>query len=160
MYGIILGTKNFTNNFQFGYNDWNMKYNDVDLDLKSSIDQITLDRIVEYLRLNMETGKNALYDITKFKLYSSLFMKGYGVRDMNSLIEFLKKPESYNDFFSENDIYISVRLLQSLTGALSSPTKFTQNLKRVYDINNLEIMGANTPYVKCNLMNGKLKILK
>lgn len=160
MYGIILGTKNFTNNFQFGYNDWNMKYNDVDLDLKSSIDQITLDRIVEYLRLNMETGKNALYDITKFKLYSSLFMKSYGVRDMNSLIEFFKKPESYNDFFSENDIYISVRLLQSLTGTLSSPTKFTQNLKRVYDINNLEIMGANTPYVKCNLMNGKLKILK
>lgn len=160
MYGIILGTKNFTSNFQFEYNDWNMKYNEIDLDLKSSIDQINLEKIVEYFRINPDSARTALYDVNKNKLCTSLLIRSYGVTDAESLISFLKKPENYNDFFSENDVYISVRLLQSLAGALYSPTKFTQNLKRAYDISGLEVMGANTPYVKCNLMNGKLKILK
>ena len=71
-----------------------------------------------------------------------------------------ENTEDFMDYFSENDIYISVRVLQTLSGSLSTGTLFTQNLKKIYNLKSLENLGSNIPHVKCNFQNGKLKILK
>ena len=162
MYGILNGTRNFTKNFEFSYNDWNMKYADVDLELKDRLESISLTKLVNYLKTTNgnNLGKNSLFDSDKNKLYNSNQMKIYGVYNFDKLIEFFEKPEDYTSFFAENDIYISVRLLQAVSGSLISSTAFTQSLKKIYNLSKVEVMGANVPHIKCTFNKGMLKILK
>ena len=162
MYGIMLSTKNFTKNFEFDYNDWSMKYTDVDLSIKDKLDSITIQNLTQYMKSTngVEVCKNGLYDLSKHKLISSNITKLYNVYTMNDLIRLFTVPEDYTAFFSENDIYISVRILQAISGIVMSSTAFTQNLKKIYGIKSLEILGANIPHVKCTFKNGRLKILK
>ena len=162
MYGILHATKNFTKNFEFSMNDWNMKYADVDIDLKDRLEHITLQRLVDYMKTSsgMIQCKAGLYDVDKNKLYSSNTTKYYGVVEYNQLIKLFETPEDFTSFFSENDILISVRVLQAISGALMSPTSFTQAVKKIYNIPAFEILGSNVPHVKCTFANGHLKIMR
>lgn len=162
MYGILIATKNFTSNFQFDYNDWNMKYADVDTDLKDKIDNIKLSDLAAFMKVskNEVLCKNGLYDMKKNKLFASGISKPYGVNDYQTLIDMFESPQDYIDFFSENDIYISLRLIQALTGTLMSNTAFTQTFKKLYNIFDFIPLSSNVPHVKCTFVNGKLKILK
>lgn len=162
MFGIALATKGFTKNFQFDYNDWNMKYADVDVELKDRLENITVSRFVDYMKSThgFNICKNSLYDTKRNRLYISPTVKPYGIKDYEGLINLFENPEDFMSYFSENDIYISVRVLQTLCGSLASNTSFTQNLKKIYNLKNLENLGSNVPHVKCSFTNGKLKILK
>lgn len=162
MYGIKLGTRSFTRNFQFDFNDWNMKYADVDMELKDKIDRLSLSKLVNYMKDedNKNLCKNSLYDTKRNKLYSSPSVKYHNVYSYEELIEMFENPEEYISYFSENDIYISLRLLQTLSGTLMSNTAFTQTIKKLYNLNSFEMLGSNIPHVKCNFVNGKIKILK
>ena len=162
MFGIYLATRGFTKNFQFDYNNWNMKYADIDNELKESIENITIERLVDYMKSNhgFNICKNSLFDIRRNRLYSSPTVKPYGVKDYEGLIKLFENQEDFISYFSENDIYISVRLLQFLSGSISSSTAFTQNLKKIYNIKSLENLGSNVPHVKCTFQKEKLKILK
>lgn len=162
MFGIYLATKGFTRNFQFDYNDWNMKYADVDAELKTRLESITVARFIDYMKSahGFNICKNSLYDTKRNRLYVSPTVKPYNVKSYEDLIDMFENTEDFMDYFSENDIYISVRVLQTLSGSLSTGTLFTQNLKKIYNLKSLENLGSNIPHVKCNFQNGKLKILK
>lgn len=162
MYGILNATKSFKKNFEFSSNDWNMKYADVDIELKERIDQITLQKLVDYAKTSAGSiqCKAGLYDMSKLKLYSSPTTKGYSVTNYEQLIKMLESPAEYTSYFSENDIYLSVRVIQALSGALLSPTAFTQAIKKLYTLSSLEVLGSNIPHVKCTFSNGRLKILR
>lgn len=162
MYGIYLATQGFTKNFQFDYNDWNMKYADVDIELKDKLENISASKFIDYMKSThgYDICKNALYDTKRNRLYSSPTVKPYNVKDYDTLISMFENPQDFMGYFSENDIFISVRVLQTLSGSLMSSTSFTQNLKRIYNIKSLENLGSNIPHVKCNFQKGKLKILK
>lgn len=162
MYGIMSGTKNFSRNFEFSYNDWNMKYADVDLDMKDKLDAISLQRLVAYMKTTNGANvcKNNMFDLAKNKLYTSNIVKAYGVYNFDNLVEMFSTPEDYTSFFAENDIYISVRILQAISGSLLSSTAFTQSIKKLYGITNFENLGANVPHVKCTFVKGLLKIVK
>ena len=162
MYGIMLGSKNFTRNFQFDYNDWNMKYADVDVELKDKIDKIKMTDLVSYMKSTAGemNCRNGLFDIDKKRLSTSKYVAQFGVDDYDKLIKMFETPADYTAFFSENDIYVSLRILQGLSGALLSTTSFTQTFKRLYNINKLEVLGSNIPHIKCTFVNGNLKIIK
>lgn len=162
MYGILLGTKSFTKNFTFDYNDWNMKYTDIDLSLKDTIESVTIQSLVRFIQTDSgrELAKNGLYDTLYQKLFTSRLTKPYGVTDLDSLIKMLSTASDYTSFFSENDIYISLRLIQNLTRPLMTTTSFTQGLKKIYGNSVITKLGANVPHLKCTFINGRLKILK
>lgn len=162
MYGILSATNNFKQNFEFTYNDWNMRYADVDIDLKEKVDTLTVQRFVDYFATvnGRETIKNSFYDMQRKHIYQSIFVKPYGVTTPETFVQMLKTPEDYTAFFSENDIYISTRVIHTLTQALMSTTAFTQTLKKLYGLSNLPTFNSNVPHVKCTFTNGKLKILK
>lgn len=163
MYGILLGTRNFTKNFQFDYNDWNMKYFDVDIELKDKIADITIAKFVNFMKTT--AGKNALkdglYDAVKRKLWLSTSMRPYGVTTYDELVKMLEDKSQHIGYFVDNDIYLSLRAIQALTNNIYvSNTSFTQTFKKLYDIRSFETAGANLPCVKCTFINDKLKIIK
>lgn len=162
MYGILLGTNFFKRNFEFTYNDWNMKYADVDIDMKDKIDTITIQKFADYLNTTsgIDVVKNSIYDMQRKHIYQSVFTKQYGVTTPESFVKMMKTPEDYTAFFSEYDIYLSARVIQTLAGALMSATAFTQTLKKIYGLTNLTTFGSNVPHIKCTFHNNKLKILK
>ena len=63
------------------------------------------------------------------------------------------------DYFSNNDFYVNVRFLQSMLKINESPTSFTQKIKKIYKIKDLEYLYGNKPYVKCRFEKNRLKLL-
>ena len=163
MYGISIATDNFAKNFKFTENDWNYKYSDVDLDMKDKIESITIQSILTYTgssKQNYEEFRALFYSIDKRLLYKSVSLNQLGYNDYDGMLKMFSDEAVYTDYFAENDVYISIRGIQSILKIVSSTTSFTQTFKKVYGINSFVMLGANKPYIKCTFINGKLKILK
>jgi len=163
MYGILNATRNFTKNFQFGYNDWSNTYTDVDLDIKEKIEAIDNTTIVKYIETNDKTreeSKIMFFDILKHRLYQSNGMAELGVRNYDAMIDLFKDTELFMSYFTEHDVYMSVRAIQSIIKDISPSTSFTSSFKKLYMISNFEYIGANKPYVKVSLAKNRLKILR
>lgn len=162
MYGIMTATNEFCNNFQFHYNDWNMKYSDIDVDLKDKIENITLKKIVDRCKVSQilkEAMKKTFYDENRTSLYRSQAMKVFSVNTIDDMLTLFEQPEFYTAFFAENDIYMNIRTLQTLCNDTSSPAVFTSNIKKLYNIQNFDVLIGNIPHIKCTFNNGRLKIL-
>lgn len=162
MYGIILSTKKFTSNFQFSHNDWSDRFSDIDMDTREIINNFTLDKMNDYLKTKdgYENGKTMLYDEHKKMLKDSDTIKLLGYNDYDDLLKLLDNSEAASAYFADHDIYISIRNLQTMVRDLTSPTAFTQTLKKIYKLGKLENLYGNKPYVKCTFVGNKLKILK
>lgn len=163
MYGIMHGTKNFTENFQFSYNDWNSKYTDIDVDVKEKIEFIDSAKIISFISSSdkaKEEGKSMFYDLSKKRLYDSVGMAELGVRTYEQMIIMFKDEALFNGFFAEHDVLMSVRAIQTLIKDYTPATTFTQTIKKIYMLTSLEYLNANKPYVKVTFVKGRLKILK
>ncbi len=162
MYGIKIATKDFTHTFRFTENDWKLDYSDIDFDLKEKIENISTMSLVSYLRTNRkkDEAESLMYDLRRARLQNSYTLKRLGYEGIEGIIQMLSDEESYINYFSENDVYISIRALQSMCGdIIHSGTAFTQLIKKTFAIPSLQTLNANKPYVKCNFVTGKLKIL-
>ena len=163
MYGIMMATNNFTKNFQFTKNDWSYKYSDIDVELKEKVEMIKRETIIEYIRkskTNYDECKTLFFDILKTRLYTSKSMNNLGYKTYDDMISMIEDEEAFINYFSEHDVYMSVRILQSLIKDLSPATTFTQSLKKVFMIPSFEMLNANKPYVKVTFINNKLKIMR
>ena len=161
MYGIMMGTKNFTQNFQFTENDWSSKYSDVDVEMKEKIDRLSIAKIVAFLRSDrLDESKTAFYDLNKNRLIASPSVKALGIKSDEELLAMLADPEQSTAFFAEHDVYISVRLIQRVISDINPPTTFTQVFKKLFNITKFEMLNSNRPYVKCTFVKEKLKILQ
>lgn len=162
MYGILMATNNFSKNFAFTYNDWNMKYSDVNLELKDEIESISLKRIVDRCKVSQamkEMMKKTFYDENRNALHRSHTMKQFSVNNIDDLLSVFDDPGAYSSYFAENDIYINIRSLQTLCNNLDTANTFTANIKKIYNITSFDMMIANIPHLKCTFSNGRLKIL-
>jgi len=160
MFGLMSATKGFTQTFKFTENDWKLSYTDVDMDLKEKIERVNSVSIVKYIkRTNPNDVKYLFYDINKIKLYESSTLKELGYSGFDDLLKFLEDDETFTSYFANNDVYMSIRSLQIICGDLTSPTAFTQAIKKLYSLNSLQMLAANKPYVKCTFVGKRLKIV-
>lgn len=164
MYGIMLATKNFTDNFKFTYNDWRLLYANVDTETKDAVENVDAAMIVSYINKNEENYKackELFYDLNKVKLWKSHSMKMLNYNTYEEMIEMFRHDDQIITYFIENDVYINVKLLQKISGdILKTATTFTQSLKKLYDLIDIPRMGTNQAYVKCTFIGTTLKILK
>lgn len=167
MYGILSATKNFTRAFKFTHNDWNDSYSNIDTDIRERINAIDLDRIVSFIENNQQNYslcKPIFYDSEGEKhtaLYNSPVLRDFGYFDYEGMIKMLKDEEKRAEFFSENDVYMSLTVLQILTGdAGNSAAAYTSNFKKVYNPT-LARLYNNKSYVLVGFRNGgKIKIIR
>lgn len=162
MYGIMSATKNFTQNFKFTENDWKLNYSDIDFDMKELIENITPERIVKYIKSNTrnyEECHTLFFDMNKERLYNSNTIKELGYHNFEDMLKLFEDEETLVTYFSENDVYMSVRLLQGIVGDLGSAVSFSQSLKKLYSITNFVPIYNNKPYIKVNFITKKLKVL-
>ena len=163
MYGIMLATENFKHNFKFTYNDWNFKYSDMDFDMRDKIESLTNLDFYNFMTSSerfREEGKVMFFDMNNVRLYSSKSMLNYGVENYSELLKFLKDEEMFNAYFSEHDVYVSIRGLQLMLRNVDTAHAFTQNLKKLFMIDKLETMGANRTYIKVTFSNNRMRVLK
>ena len=164
MYGIRLGTDDYSHSFKFTKNDWKLQYTDVNFDLKEKIEEVTMKRIADWCSIpkNREPSKLLFYDLSERPLWESMTLKENGIIINNYdefINNFLKDPEVNMNYFAEFDVYISVRLLQEIVKDPSAAATFSQNLKKIYGINTFLYKSGNRPYVKARFMSNKLKII-
>nr|DAG04001.1 MAG TPA: DNA primase [Myoviridae sp. ctbEa13] len=160
MYGIMIGTKNWTKNFQFTENDWNATYFDVDFTIKESIKQLTLQRILSYITKTPEKDcLDMFYGADKKKLYLSSSMNILGYKSFKEMIAMLNDQEKAAHFFADNDIYISVKHLQKLIGNHDTLITFSKNIRKLFNLKTFERLNANQAYVRCTFISERLKIL-
>lgn len=160
MYGIMIGTKNWTKNFQFTENDWNATYFDVDFTIKESIKQLTLHRILSYIAKTPEKDcLDMFYGVDKKKLYLSSSMNILGYKSFKEMIAMLNDPEKAAHFFADNDIYISIKHLQKLIGNHDTLITFSKNIRKLFNLKTFERLNGNQAYVRCTFISERLKIL-
>lgn len=160
MYGIMIATKNWTKNFQFTENDWNATYFDVDFNVKESIRQLTLQRILSYIGKTPEKDcLDMFYGADKKKLYLSSSMTILGYKSFKEMIAMLNDPEKAAHFFADNDIYISVKHLQKLIGNHDTLITFSKNIRKLFNLKTFERLNNNQAYVRCTFISERLKIL-
>lgn len=155
MYGLKEATKNFTDNFEFSFNDWNLQYTDVDISLKEKLEKLRLYNIIDYLQNNYsEDYKYLFYTLNKKLLYSIKDIKDLGYNSFKDFVfGFLGDIEATTNYFSENDVYLNLKLLQKVIGESSS---FTSKLKKIYNIKVNNTIYNNQPYVKIRILNDKV----
>lgn len=161
MYGILSATRNFTKNFEFTYNDWRLKYSDLDFNLKEKVENLSLSSIIHYIkgsRARMDTYKVLFYDADKNRLYNNKEINYLGGKTFETMLSVLEVEENARSFFTENDIYINVRLLQTLVGDTGNSINFTSQIKKIYNISSFASFYNNQPYAKCSFLTGKLMI--
>lgn len=162
MYGIQSATADFTRNFKFTYNDWKLKYSDVDITIKDTIDRITLNDIYNYLKnKNKEASKYIMYDSDGKVLYYNDDIKYMGYNNNIELIDFFANEEDSTKFFSDNDFYLNIGCLREIIGSKELSTQFTNNLKKAYGFkaNDIKKFYNNQSYVKCRFISGHFKII-
>lgn len=162
MLGIAHATKKFESKFDFSANDWSIQYADVDVDLKTKIESITNNDILKYIERGPSCKsecRNLFYDTDKNRLFESEAIKQIGYGGYDNLIRMFADDEMFAAFFAENDAYISVRILQQICGDLSTPTAFTQSIKKLYSLSSLQMLAGNKPYVRCSFVNNRLKVI-
>lgn len=163
MYGLISATKNFTSKFEFTVNDWNIAYSDIDFDLKEKIDRLTFDDFVRYIKSSdaaYEAFKIGLYDMDKKALYRSYTLKEIGCQTTYAdMIEMLNDDEKRTAYFANYDVYLSVKLLQSICKDTSASKTFTSTLKKLYNIKNAIPIYNNQTYIKISFKRNRLRII-
>ena len=94
----------------------------------------------------------------KVKLFKSSTIKDLGYEGYTGLLEMLNNEEVRSAYFADNDVYISIRILQEIIRDLRTANTFTQDFKKVFSIPKLVMLGANKPYVKVSFIKDKIKI--
>ena len=162
MYGIMSATKNFTRNFAFTYNDWNLRYTDINLSLKDKIESITTETLVAFMKTRMtETDRLLVLFDTKLKrLYMSNTMKDIGLEmTYEAMLKMLSNEELCAAYFSENDAYINVRTLQKIVKDVGSSASFLSELKKLYSLHSHETI-YNKAFIKCTFDKQTLRIIR
>lgn len=163
MYGIALGTKNFTQNFRMLHNDWNIKFADVDFDMKERLERITPKRLHAFLS---EEGKEdyiktGLFDANKKSLGRSETLREIGLASTpDGLMSMLANDEYSAAYFSEHDIYITVPMLKDILKNFDPSVTFSSRLKQLYGLTALTNVTGNKAAVKVSFPNGRLRIIK
>ena len=87
-------------------------------------------------------------------LYSNKDIKDLGYNTFKDFVYgFLGDIEATTNYFSENDVYLNLKLLQKVIGENSS---FTSKLKKIYNIKVNNTIYNNQPYVKIRILNDKV----
>lgn len=162
MYGLKLATNNFNNNFKFKHNEWKLNYSDIDVDVKEKIESTSISKISKEISKNNDFKneyKVLFYDLKKNRLYESPTLKRLGYKTYEDMLKMLSDPEESSYYFSEHDVYVNIRLLQKLVGDNSTSIAFTQNLKKIYNLNTLTNIYNNQPYVKVRFINNRITII-
>lgn len=163
MYGIMIGTKNFTQNFKLIHNDWRIKYADIDSELKERIERLSAKSFVSFVSdpLKADYMKTGFYDINKSALYRSPSIKAIGLPNIPESIKTLFEDEnSARAYFSEQDILITTQVLKEIIRSIEPSVTFSQKLKQMYGLSGFITVGANKSAVKCSFSNGRLRIVK
>lgn len=165
MMGIAHATANFTKSFKFTQNDWKLKYSDVDMDIKDEVEGLTAKQVSDWLKKRPQKDKEAntlFYDTTGVRLVNSKVLSDLGYVGTKGIATMLANDEECASFFSENDIFISSNILKMLIADIKTTMAFNSGLKKIWNLTaqNFRPMFANTMYIKCTFISGKLKIVE
>lgn len=159
MYGIKISTNNFTKTFKFTKNDWKLQYTDIDLSLEQSMNNISINNIIDFLDSDVKNLEDTFFDENQVKLYKSSTMQALGCHSIGQFLKLMKDDELRSAYFTDNDAYISVKQLHKMIGYTKSQTQFSQGLKKLYNLKTIARLPNNQPVLKCTFVGKKFRII-
>lgn len=170
LFGMKSATKNFTEPFQFTFNDWSNTYLNVDYDIKQKIANITFNNFILFLerRAKADKGlKNLRYHVrtadNKEPFFGSDAFYELGYKSEEKAFDMMKKnDENTSAFLSDHDLTLSLAYLQKLVVPNEediTAQKFTSEIASLYHLN-LQTGYGNRKFVKIRFENGGMKIIK
>lgn len=187
MFGVKSATAGFTKDFRFTYNEWTDAYSDVDLDMKDFFDSViqaedyfTFANDLRYC--DKEHLKSAFFVVDgNTRPYMTQEIKEEGVFDYDGFVTWSKQSKSvpgtdedgndvqvevpnWQSYMSSHDMFISLIYLKSLMARYSSagakPQRdFNDMFKRIYAYAYYTSEAHREAYVKCRLINGKIRFV-
>lgn len=160
MYGIKMATSNFTRNFQFTYNEWKLQYSDLDFDLKEKFEAISPEIVLKYATANdnkLALCKTLFFTTGGERLYLSQLFKNLGYKLYEDTWKIFRDDEAFMAFFSENDLFMNVKIIQMMLGIEDSSNVFTSNLKKIYPNATFKNLYNNQNYIKITFRNKRLR---
>ncbi len=159
MYGLKFATRNFEKDFNFTYNEWRTSLVDVDLDLKASLSNVTLKDIYTYINRSKEAKaecRTLFYAEDGTRLYKSAqFYKIFKSADYDTMINGLNSPD-FVRLVDDKNLFINIKILKNIMGNLQSQATFTQNIKKLYNLDNLPSFYNNQPYLEITLNGDRI----
>jgi len=159
MYGIKLATKNFTSTFNFTENDWKLQYADVDISVDQSMQNISIFKVVDYLKSSTDALENTFFDREGNKLYKSPTMIALGYNSQEKMLKMIADDECRTSYFADNDVFISTKALYKICGYTKSQFAFTQSLKKIYNLKSIEKLSNNQAILRCTFVGKKFKLI-
>jgi hypothetical protein len=159
MYGLLSATRNFVRDFDFTHNEWKTSLGDIDLSLRSTLSNITLKDIYTYANRNKESMNECralFYSEDGKRLYRS--GQYYKVFDNSEYEDMLEKllDKDFVRVADDKNLFINLKTLKSIIGDLTPQSLFTQNIRRLYNIDNLPSFYNNQPYLEITLNGDKI----
>lgn len=149
MYGIMMGTKNFNEDFLFKFNEWTDNFANIDNELKDQVLKISTEDIINYLyrnisnknwnyffnnkRVSIKSIKSIIYNDKTYEerikhLFNDLFKNDF---ESDS-----PSKEYAREFIEENIHFVSLKALKDILNYDDmSSTKFTQKILKTFSIN-------------------------
>lgn len=171
MYGIKEGTKNFSSNFKFTYNEWTLDYEEIDQSLKDMLSNINLKQLFVYLydhpgEIHVKNYKqqNLNNNLALFDLYNTSDYKDFLEKAIKIITNKEKEEEEYMNLCArimDNFTYISTKALFDIYSPRDyNPSAFSKAIKKIYHIQDFERFHGNRAFVKIIINENQLTILK
>lgn len=125
MWGILTATKKFTKSFDFKYNDYSTKYENINSKTKSFITQMTIEDIIKII-LQDELGAFLYVDDVRIYLHKN-FNKFFNLKKESNWRNCVNNVNDLIEFLEDKDVYINLNMLKELYAIDPRQTQQTFN---------------------------------
>ena len=163
MFGIKLGTNNYTRPFVFKdeagnkLNDYSSSYVEIDSAVEDKVKHISITDLLIYARTS-EDDSFIVTDEGKSLARDKDFKFWYKFEDKGDAIRKLLTDTEYS-YVNEHEVFISVNALLKIAKVNVSQAMFTSNLKKLYKNCIMKKCTDNKNFILCSMAYGEFKIV-
>ena len=153
--GIKHATCDFTQTFEFSYNDWSVNYLTSTQATIQDINTITLKEIAQYLKFNplQDKPKDAFLNLNHERLYLTREYKRKGIDTIEKLIQETGKE---NSMLNGNYYYVPIWLIKALR--FSQARRITDMIRMQMPQADIREIRHNSNYIRVKIENDTLKV--
>lgn len=157
MWGAAQATNNFTTPFYFTKNEFNIKYESIDVNIKSFLTSFNLDALIDIL---LQDKSETFIYLDQQRLTSHPnFKKYYKHLKKDEWRECVNDIGTFIELLNESEIYLNVGMLWKYSKLNFKIHTFTKELQK-FTKQELVSLYNNKKYVKVSLIGQRIKFIK
>lgn len=157
MWGMSKATKNFTEPFYFGYNDYNIKYENIDSTIRKTLSTFSIEDVIKMI-LKSESEVSFFIDGKRLYMHK-MFKLFFKLNEEDNWKNCVNNEELLIEFLEDKDVYINLNKLREYVGSSFNQTTFNQEVIK-YSKQTPTSYYNNQKYVKIKFIGRRIKFTK